>query len=150
MFKMICLWHCCQRGRKIINLIIIRSSQGERLKIGRNIEKLSSSQRAIKRFLSKRQRVLLIRGEHKRDEGDREKYKKEEEILIYLVRGRYKKELRGSHKDFCNLIRRWKLLIKGEIMIQVFFLVLSYYLNLVWLNKVFQHLGDLVDQFGFP
>ena len=66
------------------------------------------------------------------DEGDREKCKKEGEILTYLVRGRYKKELIMSYKkEFCNLIRRWKLLIEGEILIQVFFLVLSYYFNLV-------------------
>ena len=32
--------------------------------------------------------ILIIRGEHKYDEGDREEYKKKGEILIYLVRGR--------------------------------------------------------------
>ena len=30
---------------------------------------------------------MLIRGENKYDKGDREEYKKEGEILIYLVRG---------------------------------------------------------------
>ena len=44
--------------------------------------------------------------------------------------------------EFCNLFRRWKLLIEGEISIQrvIFFLVLTYYFNLV----------GLVDQFGLP
>ena len=85
------------------------------------------------------------------DEGDREKCKKEGEILIHLVRRRYKKELRGSYKDFCNLIRRWKLLIEGEISTQVFCLVLSYCFNLVGLvGQDVHRLIDLVDQFSFP
>ena len=39
-----------------------------------------------------------------------------------------------------EIIRRWKLLIEGEILIQVFFLVLSYCSNLV----------NLVEQFFLP
>ena len=71
--------------------------------------------------------MLLIRREHMYDEEDREKCKKEGEILIYLVRRRYKNELIGSYKkEFYNLIKRWKLPIKGEILVKVFFLVLSY------------------------
>ena len=64
-------------------------------------------------------------------------------------------KLRGSYKEFCNLFKRWKLLIEGEDSIQgiIFFLVLllSYYFNLVSLvEQGVYHLVDLVDQFGFP
>ena len=42
-------------------------------------------------------------------------------------------------------------MIEGEILIQVFFLVLSYYFNLVNLvEQGVHHLIVLVDQFGFP
>ena len=76
--------------------------------------------------------MLLFRGKQKYDEG---------EILIYLVRGSYKIEKQRSYKkEFCNLIRRWKLLMKEEILIQVFFLVLSYYFKLV----------SLVEQIVLP
>ena len=94
--------------------------------------------------------ILLIKGEHKYDEGDREIQERRRNPNIYLLRGRYKMKLRGSYKEFCNLFKRWKLLIEGKISIQgiSFFLVLAlyYYFNLVSLvEQGVYHLADLVD-----
>ena len=55
------------------------------------------------------------------------------------------KQFKGSYKEeFCNLFRRWKFLIEGEISIQGIIIILvfhcSYYFNLVY----------LVNQFYFP
>ena len=95
--------------------------------------------------------MLLIRRKHMYNEGDREKCKKEVEIMIHRVRRRYKKELRGIYQEFFNLIRRWNFLIEGVILIQFFFLILSYYFNLVSLiEQDVHHLIDLVDQLSLP
>ena len=100
--------------------------------------------------------ILLIRGKNKYDHRDREIQERWRNTNIYPIRGRhskkgrYKMKLKGSYKEFCNLFRRWKLLIEGEISIQaiIFFLVLSYYFILVSLVK--QSVFHLVDQFGLP
>ena len=64
-------------------------------------------------------------------------------------------KLGGSYKEFCNLFRRWKFLIEGEISTQgiilFLILVLSYCFNLVSLvEQGVYHLVVLVDEFGLP